>query len=151
MGLDMMLYARKGGGDVTEVAYWRKANAIHEWFVQNVQGGTDECEAHPVTREQLQELAAVCRRVLDASQIVKGQVHNGTLFRGGQRIEQYMDGEVIADPAVAQELLPTQQGFFFGSYDYDEWYVQSLQETIEQVDRALALDGEWTFEYQSSW
>jgi hypothetical protein len=28
----------------TTVAYWRKANAIHSWFVQNVQDGVDECQ-----------------------------------------------------------------------------------------------------------
>ena len=26
------------------VGYWRKANAIHNWFVQNVQDGRDECQ-----------------------------------------------------------------------------------------------------------
>lgn len=27
------------------VGYWRKANAIHGWFVKHVQGGKDECQA----------------------------------------------------------------------------------------------------------
>lgn len=26
-----------------ELAYWRKANAIHGWFVKNVQEGKDSC------------------------------------------------------------------------------------------------------------
>ncbi len=26
-----------------EVMYWRKSNAIHKWFVDNVQGGVDDC------------------------------------------------------------------------------------------------------------
>ena len=26
------------------VGYWRKANHIHRWFVENVQGGEDECQ-----------------------------------------------------------------------------------------------------------
>ena len=26
-----------------EVLMWRKANAIHNWFVQNVQKGVDDC------------------------------------------------------------------------------------------------------------
>ena len=25
------------------VAYWRKANAIHKWFVDHVQDGVDDC------------------------------------------------------------------------------------------------------------
>ena len=27
-----------------EVGYWRKANAIHKWFVDNVQDGNDDCK-----------------------------------------------------------------------------------------------------------
>lgn len=47
-----------------EAGYWRKANAIHKWFVDNVQGGEDECRPHYVTREQLEKLREICERVL---------------------------------------------------------------------------------------
>ena len=46
------------------IAYWRKANAIHDWFVQNVQDGVDECQEAWVSREQLQELLDLCKQVL---------------------------------------------------------------------------------------
>ena len=46
------------------VGYWRKANAIHAWFVKNVQEGVDECEETYVTREHLKKLRDVCQRVL---------------------------------------------------------------------------------------
>lgn len=39
-----------------EVAYWRKFNALHRWFVQNCQNGVDECQYAEVTQEQIQEL-----------------------------------------------------------------------------------------------
>ena len=47
-----------------EVAYWRKANAIHNWFVKNVQDGKDECEKFDVSIEQLQSLVSACKSVL---------------------------------------------------------------------------------------
>lgn len=47
-------------GVVIRAAYWRKANAIHGWFVDKVQGGEDECKPHDVAREQLQELRDLC-------------------------------------------------------------------------------------------
>jgi len=53
------------------VGYWRKANAIHQWFVENVQDGEDECERTYVTREQLKELRAVCKAVLDDNTIAQ--------------------------------------------------------------------------------
>jgi hypothetical protein len=48
-----------------EAGYWRKANAIHDWFVKNVQGGEDECRPHYVSREDLQTLKEICQRVLE--------------------------------------------------------------------------------------
>lgn len=47
------------------IGYWRKANQIHSWFVQNVQGGKDECEPHRVSRDKLRELRETCQRALD--------------------------------------------------------------------------------------
>lgn len=50
----------------TCVGYWRKANQIHNWFVQNVQGGRDECQRAYVPREKAQELLDLCQKVLDS-------------------------------------------------------------------------------------
>jgi hypothetical protein len=46
------------------VAYWRKANHIHNWFVLNVQDGDDNCLEHYVTNEKLAELRDLCAEVL---------------------------------------------------------------------------------------
>lgn len=43
------------------VMYWRKANAIHSWFVENVQGGVDECQRSYVPKEKLRELIQACK------------------------------------------------------------------------------------------
>lgn len=51
---------------VTEsAAYWRKANAIHRWFVENVQDGEDDCGEYYVCRESLKELLDLCKEVND--------------------------------------------------------------------------------------
>jgi len=47
-----------------EVGYWRKANAIHKWFVDNVQNGVDECNSYFVTKERLVELLSIVNAVL---------------------------------------------------------------------------------------
>lgn len=46
------------------LAYWRKANAIHKWFVDNVQHGDDNCGRYYVGREKLHELLTLCQQVL---------------------------------------------------------------------------------------
>lgn len=47
-----------------EAMYWRKANHIHLWFVQNVQNGEDDCDTYDVTVEQLTTLCDLCKEVL---------------------------------------------------------------------------------------
>lgn len=104
------------------VGYWRKANQIHQWFVDNCQEGEDDCKEYWVGRDQLEALRDTCNTVL-------------------------------ADMSKAQELLPTQGGFFFGSTDYAEGYKSDLKYTIERIEKILADKalGECDFYYQSSW
>tara|TARA_A100001515_G_scaffold120041_1_gene102847 strand:+ start:894 stop:1388 length:495 start_codon:yes stop_codon:yes gene_type:complete len=112
------------------VGYWRKANAIHKWFVDNCQGGVDECQESYVRRDQLGELRSLCLEVLDL-------VHDGKV-----------DGS---------QILPTQSGFFFGSTSYDDWYIQDLEATVDIINRALSIpdpEGSFTkvnFYYEASW
>lgn len=105
------------------VAYWRKANAIHKWFVDNVQSGEDECKEHFVERKQLAALVILCKQVL------------------------------TDPAKLAPELLPPQPGFFFGTTDIDDDYRQDLKETILQLDAVLNNEAlkEYEFYYRSSW
>jgi len=113
-----------GAQEVTfRIAYWRKANAIHQWFVDNVQEGTDDCGEYHVSREQLKQLMELCE-------------------------------QIIAKPKLARELLPTQNGFFFGSTNYDDWYLQDVSHTAERIKKILndpAFGKGVDFYYQSSW
>ena len=108
-----------------EVMYWRKVNAVHNWFVDNVQDGVDDCKQYHVDRDKLVELMETCRRVVNNKD----------------------------DLTIAEELLPTGSGFFFGDTDYEEYYFEGLLDTIEAIERILknpAFDG-MEFYYQSSW
>lgn len=135
-----------------EVGYWRKANAIHRWFVENVQDGKDDCGEYYVSREQLTSLRDLCLRVLEATKLEAGKVHNGdrSTKEGGWE-PVYEDGGIIADPIKAKELLPTASGFFFGSTDYDQYYVQDIRETSDMLTALLAEPEEGDFIYRASW
>jgi hypothetical protein len=54
-----------------EIGYWRKANAIHNWFVWNVQEGEDNCRKYYVDRNQLLELKDLCQKVLADNSLAK--------------------------------------------------------------------------------
>lgn len=143
------------GRIIEQVGYWRKANHIHNWFVEHVQDCEDDCEYHnEVTKEMLEELLNICQTVLDSCELVPGQIENGYTFDDkGNRIYNYMDGFIVKDPSIAMDLLPTQSGFFFGDTDYDEYYVDSIKETIDIITMALEttdFDKEMIY-YKSSW
>jgi len=106
--------------NLEEVGYWRKANAIHGWFVDHVQDGEDDQRLAPVSVGDLQTL----RDTITA---------------------------VLADPGQAPALLPTRDGFFFGSTAYDDEYFADLQDTAKLLDRLLALPEPPTYLYHAWW
>jgi len=113
---------------VEEVGYWRKANAIHKWFVENVQNGEDDCGEYEVSQEQLKELRDLCAKAKYTME--------------------------MGDHSVAQKELPTHSGFFFGDTGYGEYYIEDLNSTIEIIDRILVSKDQnlmSTFMYSSSW
>jgi hypothetical protein len=129
---DLTKYAGFGGISVSyPIGYWRKANAIHGWFVNTLAGGVDECQEIYVPRVALVDLLAACKAVLSVSAGVSKQ-----------------------DVADEFGLNPT-QGFFFGGYELDEYYDQDLKYTIEMIEHILTLISEdnygWGFTYQASW
>lgn len=90
------------------VAYWRKANAIHKWFVDTRADGVDECQPIWVRAEHLEELLDLCNQVL-------------------------------ADHSKAEELLPTEDGFFFGGTGYDDWYFEGIEYTQRRLSELIPL------------
>ena len=118
-------YGGHGGMNMEyPVGYWRKANAIHNFFVQEVGEDVDDCREMWVDRDILVELRSRCDDVLKADDMEK----------------------------MAEEVgLETVSGFFFGDTSYDEWYKDDLKLTIEICDHVLALPEEYSIYYQASW
>ena len=104
---------------VEEIGYWRKANQIHKWFVDNVQNGVDNCGEYFTPISSLEKLLELCEKVK-------------------------------ADNTLAETLLPTASGFFFGGEEYDEWYFKDIDLTIEVLKEALS-DKDASYYYSSSW
>jgi len=103
------IYCRKG--------YWRKANAIHQFFLdkRKLDLSIDECNGEDIyiTRADIEELQSICEQLLS--------------LKGNKFKEK------------AKELLPVSQGFFWGSYEYDKWYRQDLKDTLKII-KGLNLD-----------
>jgi hypothetical protein len=132
MGLDMYL-SRKSidvklkiidaleEKEYEEVAYWRKANQIHNWFANNV-GAVENCEEYEVSKENLLLLLNMCKIVLNNNKL-------------------------------AEEYLPTTSGFFFGDTEYNQYYFNDIEKTIEILNKILEetdFDKQKIF-YYASW
>ena len=91
-----------------ELCYWRKANQIRNFFVNNIDDFNyeDNFGDYVVSKELLEKLLKTIDEVLD-------------------------------DHSKAAELLPTSEGFFFGSQDYDEWYFRELEDTKNNIQQIL--------------
>lgn len=47
---------------------------------------------------------------------------------------------VLDNHALAEEVLPVMSGFYFGSYEYDEWYFMDLKNTVDDLNKFLDLN-----------
>lgn len=137
-----------------QVGYWRKENMIHQWFVDHVQDGIDDCRYHnECTKEILEELLDTCEKVKQIAVLKPGKVVNGQTLINGKWENCYEDGEVIVNADEVAALLPTQGGFFFGVTEYDNWYMRGVEYTIDILTRVLEttdFEKEMVY-YVSSW
>lgn len=52
----------------SEIGYWRGADPIHSWFVENVQQGNDDCRPHNVYQEDILALLLLVDDILSKRQ-----------------------------------------------------------------------------------
>ena len=76
---------------IFEAMYWRKANMIHKWFVENVQAGDDNCEMRYVTREKLEELYKLVAETLKSKDSKLLPTTEGFFFGGTDYDEYYWE------------------------------------------------------------
>lgn len=133
-----------------ELMYWRKANQIHGWFCCNTEELTADVRYY-VTKENLDELRDTCQKVLEM--LEKSPKSTKQVVGGWKDGKEYMvDVSVYDCQDEIEELLPPTQGFFFGGYEIDDWYKQSVEETLEFLNNELPnCEEDDEFEYYASW
>lgn len=163
MGLDMYLIAssysnsvRKGGVNFPKeleqfkedfnyctneysIGYWRKFNALHSFIVNEFADGEDNCQRIYLNEESIQKILKVLKEVKES-------------FKDAKIIKQEND-YIVYDNPMAKELLPTQEGFFFGSTEYDNYYLEDVDYSINLFEKVLKLIEEYDYDiyYQASW
>ena len=138
MGLDMYLekrtYIWKHGGQPTltldypgvdpervtiiqeNVGCWRKANAIHKWFVDNVQDGVDECQTASVTKEQLQQLLNIVKQVQADHTLASALLPTESgFFFGNTEYDEYYFEDLDSTYSIIITALSEGGDFFYHS------------------------------------
>mgnify|MGYP000853739215 CR=1 FL=1 len=89
-----------------EAGYWRKANQIHKWFVDNVQGGVDNCGEYLVDIKALERLLELVNEVLQDRDKAKEflPTTNGFFFGDISYDESYFD-DLINTKAIIENVL----------------------------------------------
>ena len=91
---------------VEEVGYWRKANQIHNWFVENVQNGVDECQESYTSREKLQSLLDICRIVKIDNSKAEGLLPTQSgFFFGGTEYDEWYFKDIDNTIEILEEAL----------------------------------------------
>ena len=132
MGLDMYLYQRnqdKNEDDI-QVGYWRKFNALHAYILDITDSARDtNCAEINLDLYEVEEILDTLKRVKN---ILESE--------GGFSVENI-------DRVGA--LMPPAAGFFWGSQDINEDYLNDINRSIDIFERARTLlhDGQEIYYY----
>ena len=132
-----------------EVYYWRKANQIHSWLVRNIQDGNDDGGSYRITQKDLQILIDTLKEVYNSlcnKEMITKKVQDGSIEYETKVFKE-------EDLEVAKQLLPTQEGFFFGSTQYDEYYFEDIKKTLNDlqiINECFDFENNYLI-YGSSW
>ena len=170
---------RKGWKEVYEIAYWRKVNFLHGWFVRTLAGNVDECQEIEVRKCNIESLKVLVDKACDiihkAKFIPQKDISEKDSFKAKYVDDpdkptvdvkwNAEDGKFVgvdenapyrlSDEAAKElaEILPYAEGFFFGSYSYGLWYAWDMLELKAKLEKLLADwdDEQYTYIYQASW
>lgn len=107
-----------------QVAYWRKFNALHGWFVNECGGGVDECQNINVDEDKMKELLETLKKVSDNFTMAKELLPpvQGFFF-GGDEVDEYYKEDVNSTIKIIEELLEEHEqskehGLYSGDFEY---------------------------------
>jgi hypothetical protein len=129
MGLDMYITKRNKDQALVEnesydaskeVAYWRKFNALHGWFVANIQNGVDDCGLYEVTKDTLHTLLDVLEEVHNLKNPAKLPPTSGFFF-GSAEADDWYWSDVENTIKVISDLIDNtdwdkEQLYYFSSW-----------------------------------
>lgn len=99
---------------IEDAAYWRKANAIHQWFVEHVQDGVDDCKEYFVSDDDLINLLKTVDTVLEHKEKAPELLptKDGFFFGNTEYNEDYFS-DLAYTRNVLRELAEHKKGTYY--------------------------------------
>lgn len=112
----------------------RKRIRLGDGFVSSYSSSEnkDKLKGHKVGDEVYDEVSKIQKLGDEIKSVVITQEFGDNFY-----LDFRVDGKVILNPEVCG-ALPTEEGFFFGDTDYNEYYVADLDSTIKQLEKVVA-------------
>ena len=156
MGLD--IYFIKTEQKQKELSYFRKVNFLVKFFNDKIiECGKDPIIDGldvPINKKWCEELLEKCNKVVDKYNKLKTSYTPDTNGDNTNLFESKEANDLFAK--FASETLPTMAGFFYGSTDYNEWYLDDVKDVIEHLKNNIIpefdkLDDDECIVFNADW
>lgn len=105
-----------------QVAYWRKANAIHKYFVDKCADGKDECQDIYVPHEDLVKLKELCEKVLDDKSLARELLPSQSgFFFGSTEYDEYYYQDLEDTIKQISRVITKAEDNNWGIYYHASW------------------------------
>jgi len=156
MGLDMYLYKK------TYVQNWSHMPPEKLHTISIVRGDNTTTGIKPERISYITESVGYWRKFNALHKWFVENCQDGnddckTYYVATEKLELLLETlkKIKADHTLAEELLPTEDGFFFGGTEYDSYYFENVDDTVELLEGLLQEEKDMpsysTYEYNSSW
>lgn len=123
---------------ISDIGYFRKVNFLMAFF--NYEGN---CEYKEIAKSELEDLKERTDRLMACKPVrkVKHWYRTEDAVKKANPVENedYWVEKIYskADQELAEDLLPTQSGFFYGNTEYNHYYWEDVKEVNEWVEAVL--------------
>lgn len=101
---------------IEELGYWRKANQIHNFFVENCQEGIDNCKESYVSKENIKDLLNRCNKILENPKLGKELLFTVQgFFFGNDVYDQYYLEDIKYTKELMEECLLSSKEIYYQS------------------------------------
>lgn len=132
---------------IEQITHWRKFNALHGWIVENCAAGVDDCSEIYLSTEHIKNLLEILEKVKEIILKSEKTIKVFEDYKGRKYEETSYDcsGEMDA-------IFPPRSGFFFGSLEIDNYFLQDVEKSIKVFQDCLKdKSGRSQYFYQASW